>query len=301
MSRGLTLSIIFEAQSLNYGESIGNVSELKKITRADGRVLTFSSRQSIRYDIVRIGHELFGWNLDVVDKEKGTMQFKPDATIKDSVEMDLFGYMKTIKGSQSSVRSAVVRLTHAISLESYRGDLEFLSNMGLASRIGKNADLANIEQHASFYTYTVVADLSKVGVDKNDDIELLNEEKLKRIEELLDVIKVLNRHIRGRIENLSPLFVMGGVYDYPIPYFLGRIKLEFDGDKVYIGTDPIEEALNLTVKGRRVKDNTYVGIVKGIFENEEAFKELLGESKVLSIEDFFNKIKGEVKKYYEGE
>ncbi len=301
MSKGLTLSIIFEAQSLNYGESIGNVSELKKITRADGRVLTFSSRQSIRYDIVRLGHELFGWNLDVVNKEKGTMQFRSDVTIKDSVEMDLFGYMKTSKGNQSSVRSAAVRLTHAISLESYRGDLEFLSNMGLASRIGENADLANIEQHASFYTYTVAADLAKIGVDENDDIELPNEEKLKRVVELLEVIKILNRHIRGRIENLSPLFVIGGVYDYPIPYFLGRIKLEFDGEKVFISTKPLEEALNLTVKGKKVKDDTYIGVVKGIFENENDLKNIIEESRVLSIEEFFNKMKEEVTKYYEGE
>ena len=301
MNKGLTLSIIFEAQSLNYGESIGNVSELKKITRADGRVLTFSSRQSIRYDIVRLGHELYGWNLDVVNKEKGTMQFKSDATIGDSVEMDLFGYMKTSKGNQSSVRSAVVRLTHAVSLESYRGDLEFLSNMGLASRIGENADLANIEQHASFYTYTLTADLAKVGVDENDNINLPNDEKLERITQLLEIIKVLNRHIRGRVENLSPLFVIGGVYDYPIPYFLGRIKLEFDGDKVYIVTQPIEEALNLTVKDKKVKDYTYVGLVKGIFENENDFSDILGENRVLSIEDFFTKMKEEVKNYYEGE
>lgn len=28
-SKGLTLTIIFKAQSLNYGEGIGNISELK--------------------------------------------------------------------------------------------------------------------------------------------------------------------------------------------------------------------------------------------------------------------------------
>ena len=29
--KGLTISIIFKAQSMNYGEGIGNISELKKI------------------------------------------------------------------------------------------------------------------------------------------------------------------------------------------------------------------------------------------------------------------------------
>ena len=34
---GLSITIIFKAQSLNYGEGIGNISELKKLSRGDGR------------------------------------------------------------------------------------------------------------------------------------------------------------------------------------------------------------------------------------------------------------------------
>lgn len=33
---------------------------------------------------------MFGWNLEVVDKSKGTVQFKDNLTIEDSEEMDLF-------------------------------------------------------------------------------------------------------------------------------------------------------------------------------------------------------------------
>ncbi len=87
---GLSITIIFKAQSLNYGEGIGNISELKKLSRGDGRTYTFASRQAIRYDIARLGNKIFGWNLEVVDKSKGTVQFKDELTIKDSQEMDLF-------------------------------------------------------------------------------------------------------------------------------------------------------------------------------------------------------------------
>ena len=100
---GLTITMIFKAQSLNYGEGIGNISELKKLTRGDGSVYTFASRQALRYDIARIGNKLFGWNLEVVDKSKGTVQFKDELTIEDSEEMDLFGYMKTAKKRRRSV------------------------------------------------------------------------------------------------------------------------------------------------------------------------------------------------------
>ncbi len=97
MKRGLTFTVIAQAQSLNYGEGIGNISELKKLSRDDGNIYTFASRQCLRYDIVRLAAELFNWNLQVVDKEKGTIQFKDNISIRESEEMDLFGYMKTNK------------------------------------------------------------------------------------------------------------------------------------------------------------------------------------------------------------
>ena len=94
--KGLSITMIFKAQSLNYGEGIGNISELKKLSRGDGSTYTFASRQAIRYDISRLGNKMFGWNLEVVDKSKGTVQFKEDLTIEDSEEMDLFRIYENI-------------------------------------------------------------------------------------------------------------------------------------------------------------------------------------------------------------
>ncbi len=98
---GLSITIIIKAQSLNYGEGIGNISELKKLSRGDGSTYTFESRQAIRYDIARLGNKMFGWNLEVVDKSKGTVQFKDELTIEDSQEMDLFRiYENAIKNTR---------------------------------------------------------------------------------------------------------------------------------------------------------------------------------------------------------
>ena len=49
---GLTVTMVFDASSANYGEGIGNISQLKKMTRAGGEVYTYISRQAIRYNIV---------------------------------------------------------------------------------------------------------------------------------------------------------------------------------------------------------------------------------------------------------
>lgn len=300
-SKGLTLTIIFKAQSLNYGEGIGNISELKKLARGNGNVYTFASRQALRYDIARIGNKLYDWNLEVVDKSKGTIQFKDELNIKDSQEMDLFGYMKTSKKSAeneeggSETRSAAVRLSHAISLEEYKSDMDFLTNKGLADRIKQFPNLANIEQHLSYYTYTVTVDLSRIGKDGN--IELSQEEKTTRVLQLLEIIKVLNRDIRGREENLSPLFIVGGIYNINSPFFLGRIKLEAKGEEFKIDTKVLESAMELKIGENSVKENTFVGIVPNEFKNEIELRELFGE-KMLRIQGFFSEIENEIKEYY---
>ncbi len=297
---GLTITMIFKAQSLNYSEGIGNIAELKKLTRGNGDVYTFASRQALRYDIARLGNEMFNWNLQVVDKDKKTVQFSDKYTIEDSEEMDLFGYMRTIGKSDennggASVRSAVVRLSNAISLEKYKSDIEFLSNKGMADRIKEHPNIANLEQHLSYYTYTVTIDLSKVGIDS--DIELSNEVKKNRVIQLLEILKVLNRNIRGREENLSPVFVIGGIYTLNSPFFLGRIALNDKKEKFELDVDMLKDAMSLKLGEEFIKDDTRVGIVKNTFSNEDKINEMV-DNKVGTVQEFFEDIESKVSEYY---
>lgn len=291
---GLSITMIFKAQSLNYGEGMGNISELKKLSRGDGSVYTFASRQSIRYDIVRIANKMFGWNLEeTLDKSKGTIQFKDGLTIENSEEMDLFGYMKT-NDKGSDVRSAAVRLSNAISLEEYKSDLEFLNNKGFADRINDFPNLANIEQHLSYYTYTITIDLDKVGVD--GDIVLSNTERQKRVIELLEVVKILNREIRGREENLSPVFVIGGIYNLNSPFYLGRIKLNGKNGKFSIDSEVLKETMKLKIAEAPISEDTSIGLINGIFDNEEDIKNLLEST--YGVQEFFENLENKVKEYY---
>lgn len=293
--KGLSITLVFKAQSLNYGEGIGNISELKKLTRGDGSVYTYASRQALRYDIVRLGNKMFDWNLQVVNKEKGTIQFDDALTIQDSEEMDLFGYMKTAKNDGSNIRSAAVRLSNAISLEDYKSDMDFLNNKGLADRINEFPNLANVEQHLSYYTYTITIDLEKIG--KDGDVELSSDEKSRRVDQLLDVIKVLNREIRGREENLSPVFVIGGMYDINSPFFLGRIKLNGKNGEFSIDTEMLKDTTTLTIGEQSIYDDTRVGMLKNVFKNENEIDEMF-EGKTMNVEDFFKGLKEEVSEYY---
>ncbi|MCL1632492.1 type I-B CRISPR-associated protein Cas7/Cst2/DevR [Sporolactobacillus sp. CPB3-1] len=294
-NKSITFTAIFKAGSLNYGEGTANISELKKYHRGTGDIYSFASRQSIRYDIVRLGNELFDWNLNVVDKSQGVIQFKADATIRDSVEMDLFGYMKTRAKEGADKRSAVVRLSHAFSLEPYRSDLEFLNNMGLANRIGENANLATIEQHTSLYAYTVTIDLKKIGVD--GEIELDQQQKTERVLQFLQITKFLNREIRGRQENLSPLFIIGGIYPIANPFFLGRVSLK-DGTVNNLNLPELIDTTHLSLFGNSVKDQTKIGVVSGYFENENEFSQIADKG---SVDDFYRFLEEEVYAFYGAE
>lgn len=323
MGKSITLSIVFQASSLNYGEGFGNYSELKKLSRMNGNYYSVATRQSIGYDIRRLGKEIFNWDLDTIRRiegKGGTLQFKPEATIKDSVEMDLFGYMKTktsktksSKKKKSTVddntskvdvedneaektetRSAVVRVSNAISLEPYRGDTDFLNNKGFADRVGENPNIANIENHYSYYTYTVTIDLDKVGED--NEISLSKEEKAKRINELLDIIKILNRHIRGRFESLAPLFVIGGIYPIANPFFLGRLVLDTKNNNFIVNLNSIKDVLETTILNCSIKEHTATGLAASSFYNEEEIKSELPN--VSTVEEFFANLKNKVNSYY---
>ena len=214
---GLTMTIIFQAESANFGEGIGNLTVLKKYSRGDKNQYTYISRQALRYNII----QQLGYDNTPISNESGVVQFAADASIDKYPEVDLFGYMKTVSkkdnsGGKSFTRSAVVRLSNAVSLEPFNSDLDFLTNMGLAKREGYDNAIAQSEIHRSLYAYTITIDLDRVGED--GDISLSADEKINRIEALLKTVMFLYRDIKGRRENLSPLFVIGGVFGEKIHF-----------------------------------------------------------------------------------
>lgn len=289
---GLTISNIFEASSANFGEGVGNFSVLKKISRGNGESYTYISRQALRYEIVNqmgVANTRLGLDGSVI-------QFATEATIKEYPEIDLFGYMKTVKPAKT--RSAVVRLSHAISLEAFNGDIDYLTNKGLLDRYNKQVgqaskdggNIAQIETHKSYYAYTITIDLEQVGIDENDGIELDSDEKAERVIRLLDTVKFLYRDIKGRREDLKPIFSIGGVYEIKNPFFEGKLKVK--NNKLCI--EPIKDILKLD---ERIAANTECGLIKGIFSNCE---EIQRELNALDMNTYFENLKKKVTNYYKG-
>lgn len=288
--KGLTITAVFEAESANYGETIGNVASLKKVARDNGEQYSYISRQAIRYNIIEQLEEPLA-NV-TRESEKGVIQFNEDATIKDYSEIDFFGYMKTEKktekGKGTRKRSAKVRLSNAISLETYKGDLDFLTNKGLADRLNGNMNIAQSEIHKSYYCYTITADLDQIGIDDVYEIKLDKDERARRVCKLLDTISMLYRDIKGRRENLKPLFAIGGVYNTKNPFFHNCIDVKNNKLNIELIKDVMFES---------IKEKTYCGLVMGKFENDTAIK---SELNAVSVPKFFEELKERVSEYYAG-
>ncbi len=291
----LHLAVIFKASNLNYGERVGNILTLKKVT-TEGKNFSYISRQALRYDIVRMLNELYGHRLTDVDRAAGVIQFAESATIKDFPEIDFFGYMKTRDGNK--IRKAVVRLTDAISLEPFYNELEFGTNKGLADRIPSNVDndIFQPETHRTYYCYTLTCNLEEIGVDPVYKIELNKTERATRVKHLLNVLKLLNRDIRGKRENLSPLFVIGGLYDVGNPFFYNRIKLSFTKDKILLNEKLINSTLAIKTIEKTVGEQSLLGYLDGEFSNVND----ISVSEKLSIEEFFGNLDAKIDGFYKG-
>lgn len=222
------------------------------------------------------------------------IQFSKTASIKDYPEIDFFGYMKTEKGNSTNVRSAKVRLSNAISQEPFAGDVDFLTNTGLASRMRQKTrnnsvknSLVTSEIHLSYYCYTITIDLDQIGIDVNDGTRLENGERSRRVSKLLDTIAYLYRDIRGRRENLQPLFIVGGVYSVKNPLFENIVRVENNTVKV--------DAL-IRLLTSELTRGTLVGYVEDYFSNGDEIKEKL---KAQSVEQVIESLKTKVVDYYE--
>lgn len=287
-NKGLTMSMIFESFGANYGEGCQNISTLKKVSRGNGNMYSYISRQALRYNMVQQSE----WDNTPVNDAQKVVQFAAEASIKDYPEIDLFGYMKTKSGDGAATRSAVARVGHAVALEPFNGDLDFQTNIALAKRNGLANAIAQSEIQRSFYAYTVTIDLDLVGEEKdasgNTVISLSNEEKAKRVIVLVNTIQYLYRDVKGRRENLSPLFAVGGVYDRKTPFFDGRLVIH----KGSLKTEIIKSIID---GDETIRSNTFVGYTDGIFVNNEEIKSSLT---AVSVPGFFNSITSAVQEYY---
>ncbi|MDR1623273.1 MAG: type I-B CRISPR-associated protein Cas7/Cst2/DevR, partial [Synergistaceae bacterium] len=160
----LTLTYLTRASyaSLNGSDKeADNISSIKKIRMNDGNEYPYKSSQAVRRDL-REQLAVLGWELSeaaLAKQNKGAAYTlgEPEKYIDD----DLFGFM--IADKDTKKRTGPVRVSPLISLEPYRGELDFATNyMGV--KAGGNPNIFETEIHAGVYRGTILIELDRVGV-----------------------------------------------------------------------------------------------------------------------------------------
>jgi CRISPR-associated protein Cst2 len=110
----------------------------------------------------------------------------------------------------------------------------------------------------------------------------------------LDIIRTLSRQIRGRYENLSPIFVIGGIYKVKNPFFMGCIGAEETEDrKLLLDVNRLLDCKGIIPEEER--DNTLCGLLSGFFANEQEIREKLY---CKSVGEVFEALKNKVGEIY---
>ncbi|RLG11133.1 type I-B CRISPR-associated protein Cas7/Cst2/DevR [Candidatus Pacearchaeota archaeon] len=168
----ITLTVVFEAMSLNRDEGMGNIQSLHLLTRGNGKTYSYMSRQALTYAVRKFLIESGKWPETRVISDGDVTQYWPD--IIKYPEVDLFGYMVTIPTNE--LRPAPVTFTHAVSLEPYNSDMSFYANIELSRRSNSNPNPYNKQEHKSLYKYSCVIDLERIGkYDSNEIIGVKRE------------------------------------------------------------------------------------------------------------------------------
>jgi len=153
-------------------------------------------------------------------------------------EFDLFGFMIAEGGSAEAALTRVspVKISHAISLTPTNIDAHTMANLDMKRRAGgSGSNPVTMEEKSDFYIYNVTVDVDRIGKytvgehGKEDIGEILIEDNIakKRVKQLVESILNLKRDIKGRREDLSPWFMILGLYnDGRYETFGDKIRLD---------------------------------------------------------------------------
>ena len=234
-AKALTITYLTKAgyASLNGSDKeADNISSIKKIRKNDGKDYPYCSSQAIRRAL-REQLSVLGFPLSegvAGEQKKGaaTTLCDPQTYIDD----DLFGFMNATK--QTVKRTSPVRVSPAIALHPYMGEMDFGTNyMSVAS--GGNPNIFETEIHSGFYYGTILVELDRVGeASKGDlyELQLSPEEKTKRLLALCNTIQ--NLWTVGRqsrfLSDMSPKMVCAAIMPIKNPIFMESIQLAGDNN-----------------------------------------------------------------------
>lgn len=289
--RAITLTVVANMTS-NYSETLSNIGSVQKIYKK-GHVYTIRSRESLKNAIMVQS----GMYDDLVTIMNGATQKEatPERNAANNRALE-GGYMTT--GKETYIRNSSFYLTDAVACEPFVSETRFHNNMYLASNYAKANNL-NLQKDAgdaglmpyqyeyekTLRVYSMTIDLGMIGIDPNfAEEEADGAEKAERVNSLLDAVENLSLVVRGNLDNAEPVFVVGGFSERKTHYFENVVKVI--NNRLELSDDFIQ----------RVNKGYSVALLRGHnLDNED---EIVEKLKPVSVAEFFETLRGQVREYY---
>ena len=293
--KSLTITVVANMTS-NYSEGLGNIASVQKVFK-NGKVYTIRSRESLKNAIMVQS----GMYDDLETEVDGAVQKLANDKLNASNCRALEGGYMSTKGT-TVIRNSSFYLTDAISCDSFVNETRFHNNLYLASNnaaknkinLQDNAKGAGLmpyqyEYDKSLKIYSLTVDLEMIGKDDNFKdregySEASAEEKVTRVNSLLDAVETLTLTVKGNLDNAEPVFVVGGLSDRKTHYFENVVKVE--NDKLIVNPD---------LKSKLNKGYSVAMLESRVFKNED---EINRELHPIAVSEFFDKLRAQVKEYY---
>lgn len=292
--KGLTLTVLAR-MTANYSDSLGNVASVQKIFR-EGQIYSIKSRESLK-NAVMVQSGMYDDLRVTVD---GATQKEVSEEINTSNCRALEGgYMNTKVGKDklTYIRNSSFYFTDAIACEPFINEPRFHNNLHLATTYAKAKGLNvqnnagevglmpyNYEYDKSLRVYSITFDLEMIGKDDNFGQEAESKEKADRVIAILEAIENLSLTVKGNLDNAEPIFIIGGISNRKTHVFENVIRVK---DGKFIITDDLLKKKNLGFNA---------GLLKG--ENFTNENEVIEKFAPVSMTEFFDELKANVKEYY---
>ena len=288
----ITLTVAANMPS-NYSENLSNIGSVQKIYKR-GHVYTIRSRESLKNAIMVQS----GMYDDLVTTVDGATQKEatPERNAANNRALE-GGYMTT--GKDTYIRNSSFYLTDAVACDPFVSETRFHNNLFLANNYAK-ANHLNLQKDAgaaglmpyqyeyekSLRVYSMTIDLGMIGTDPNFmEEEADGTEKAERVNSLLSAVENLSLVVRGNLDNAEPIFVVGGFSERKTHYFENVVKVI--NNRLELSEDLIQ----------KVKKGYSTALLRGHnLDNEDEIVEKLHP---VSVEDFFDTLRQQVREYYQ--
>lgn len=303
-SKAISLGYLMKvsAGNVNASHTEGNVVVTKKVTLPDGSTIPYISGQAIRRMLRERLLDL-GWQLSEPSMQLSGQEVTPPVRPWEFIDEDLFGYLDP-RGSR---RTSPVRVASPVGVYPFWGerDLGTRNFERIAGGFQAGGNMFETELYHNVFKGAILIELDRIGVFEGREIakggeaskgqELPSEEKVKRLDALLEALNILweGGRTARMLSDLSPKFLAYARTSVKHPVFLEAFTLKYDPPSHYLDPVPLENALE---RFSEYTANVFLGLEPGFITNEDEIRNHLGAEKVMSVREAISKAREDAKK-----